>query len=238
MHNDGFAPMCGHGLLAIAKILKPAAPLVLDTAVGRVTLRGDGDDVSFEGPPAFVFRAGVPVLVNGRPVMVDVAYGGAFYAFVDAEAAGLSVTTAKLPALRTAGMAIRHAVEKELVIVHPTEPAAAGLDGVVFTGPPTVEGAAVRSVTVFGDGAVDRSPGGAPTAALLAVLDAMGLADEAVPVINESIAGATFCARILSRASVGDLPAVVPEISGTAFVTGEHTFVLEPRDPFAQGLPE
>ena len=238
MHNDGFAPFCGHGLLALARLLATDGPLRLDTAVGSVTLSARDEHVSFEGVPSFVFRGGVPVIVGGRPLMVDVAYGGAFYAFVDAEAAGLAVTSAKLPELRAKGDLIRETVEREIAIVHPTAPAAAGLDGVVFTGPASTDGAAVRSVTVFADRAIDRSPNGAATCALAAVLDAMGLADPAQPVVQESIVGATFAAHIVSRTTVGDWPAIVPELRGTAFLTGEHNFILEPRDPFPQGLPD
>lgn len=237
MHADGFSAMCGHGLLAIGKILGHERPSwVLDTAVGAVTVTAHGNDVSYTGVPSFVLAAGVPVTVGTRAVHVDVAYGGAFYAIVDAEATGLAVVPAKLPELRAVGAAIATAVEQQLTLVHPGDAEIGGLDGVIFTGPPEAEGADLRSVTIFGGTAADRSPCGAGTCALLAVLDAMGLVDPSRPFVNESILGTRFRARIASRAMVGELPAIVPEVTGTAFITGEHAFLLEKDDPFPKGF--
>ena len=263
MHGEGFSAMCGHGLLALGKILggsrfevpgsssalvQGATSLstststssftsyVLDTAVGTVTVRVNGDNVSYIGVPSFVLAGGVAVSVGTRTLVVDVAYGGAFYAMVDAEAAGLAVVPSKLPELRAVGRAIAQAVEKQITLVHPADAEVTGLDGVIFTGPPSSERADIRSVTIFADGAADRSPCGAATCALLAVVDAMGLIDPSRPFVNESIIGTTFSATIADRASIGDVPAIVPEISGTAHITGEHTFVLEKNDPFPQGF--
>lgn len=255
MHGDGFSAMCGHGLLAVGKILsRPGCEVrgatsalvhsptsggtsyVLDTAVGTVTVRVNGDDVSYTGVRSFVLAGGVAVSVGARTLAVDVAYGGAFYAMVDAEAAGLAVVPSKLPELRAVGRAIAQAVERQITLVHPADAQVAGLDGVIFTGPPSSERADIRSVTIFADGAADRSPCGAATCALLAVVDAMGLIDSSRPFVNESIIGTTFNATIAGRATIGDMAAIVPEISGTAYITGEQTFILEKNDPFPQGF--
>jgi len=118
--------------------------------------------------------------------------------------------------------------------VHPAEPGLHGIYGTIFTGPPTKPGADLRNVTIFAEAEVDRSPCGTGTCAVLAVLDAMGLASE--PFVHESIIGTTFSARIVGRTTVGEHAAIVPELSGEAFVTGEHTFVVDDDDPLKDGF--
>jgi proline racemase len=192
--------------------------------------------VSFINVPSFVLAAGLTVTVGARTLSVDVAFGGAFYAIVDAEAAGLAVVPGKLTELRAMGNAISRAVEKQLPVVHPLDPGLTGVSGTIFTGPATVPGADLRNVTIFGDGEVDRSPCGTGTCAVLAVLDAMGLTDPARPFVHESIVGSTFSARVVERTIVGEVPAIVPELSGSASITGEHTFIVQKDDPFRKGF--
>ena len=277
MHNEGFSTMCGHGVIAVTKIViergllpnrretltkptraLPSTPptgalhstpptrfLTLDAPAGQiratahVTETREGlkvERVSFVNVPSFVLAAGVPVTVGTRTMHVDVAFGGAFYAIVDAESSGLAVVPGKLTELRAMGDAISRAVEKELTVVHPREPGLTGIYGTIFTGPATVPGADLRNVTIFADEEVDRSPCGTGTCAVLAVLDAMGLADPARPFVHESIVGSTFSARVVDRTTVGDIPAIVPELSGTASITGEHTFIVEKDDLFKKGF--
>jgi proline racemase len=121
-------------------------------------------------------------------------------------------------------------------VVHPTEPGLTGVYGTIFTGPAMAPGADLRNVTIFADAEVDRSPCGTGTCAVLAVLDAMGLAATDRPFVHESLIGTTFSARVLDRTTVGDLPAIVPELSGDAWITGEHTFVADARDPLQSGF--
>ena len=251
MHNEGFSTMCGHGIIAVVTIAiergliaaKHAATLTLDAPAGQIRARADLTTVdgrvgrvSFINVPSFVLAAAVAVEVNGRRVSVDVAFGGAFYAIVDAEAVGLAVTGDRLPALREAGMTIARAVEKAVKVVHPTESGLTGVYGTIFTGPPTRPGADLRNVTIFADREVDRSPCGTGTCAVLAVLDAMGVLDSTRPFVHESVIGTTFAACVDSRTTVGELPAIVPELSGSAWITGEHTFLVDPRDPLADGF--
>jgi proline racemase len=169
-------------------------------------------------------------------VPVDVAFGGAFYAIVDAEAAGLPVHAERLTDLRRVGMEIKHAVEKQITVVHPSEPGLTGIYGTIFTGPATVPGADLRNVTIFAEAEVDRSPCGTGTCAVLAVLDAMGVVDETRPFVHESIIGTTFSARVVDRVTVGDYDAIVPELSGEAWITGEHTFIVDGEDPLRKGF--
>lgn len=253
MHNEGFSTMCGHGVIAVTKLiverhlvsLRQEGHVVFDAPAGQIAATAhvkqtrDGlkvEGVSFINVPSFVLAAGVPITVGTRTMHVDVAFGGAFYAIVDAEAAGLAVVPGKLTELRAMGDAISRAVEKEITVVHPLEPGLTGIYGTIFTGPPTVLGADLRNVTIFADKEVDRSPCGTGTCAVLAVLDAMGLVDATRPFVHESIVGSTFSARVVDRTTVGEIPAIIPELSGTASITGEHLFIVEKDDLFKKGF--
>lgn len=241
MHNEGYSLMCGHGIIAVTKILierkmMPGPRITFDAPAGQIKAHYKDGDVSFVNVPSFVLAAGIPVTVGARTMSVDVAFGGAFYAIVDAEAAGLAVVPRKLTELRAMGDAISRAVEKEMTVVHPTEPGLSGVYGTIFTGPPDVAGADLKNVTIFADKEVDRSPCGTGTCAVLAVLDAMGLAHDDKPFVHESIVGSTFSARVSSRTTVGDIPAIVPELTGRASITGEHVFIVEKDDLFPKGF--
>ena len=121
-------------------------------------------------------------------------------------------------------------------VVHPTDPGLNGVYGTIFTGPPDTEGADLKNVTIFADKEVDRSPCGTGTCAVLAVLDAMGVSNPAKPFVHESIVGSTFSARVASRTTVGEFAAIIPELTGTASITGDHTFIVEPGDLFPKGF--
>jgi proline racemase len=249
MHNQGYSTMCGHGVIAVVTIgleraLLTCRPgqqeIVLDSPAGPVranaTLKdGKIEKVAFSNVPSFVLAAGVPVTLGGREVRVDVAFGGAFYAIADVEAAGLAIDPRRLPELRRAGMAIRDAAEAAIRVEHPLDPALRGLYGTIFTGPST-GGADLRNVTVFADAEVDRSPCGTGTSAVMAVLAAMGLLAPGATFTHESIVSTIFRGRILCDTLVGDLPAIVPEIEGSAWITGEHTFLVDDRDPLRGGF--
>ena len=168
--------------------------------------------------------------------MLSDLFGGAFYAIVDSEAAGLPIDIAHLPELRRTGMEIKHAIEAALTIVHPLDPGLTGIYGTIFTGPPSDERADLRNVTIFADAEVDRSPCGTGTAAVMAVIDAMGLLGSDRPFVHESLIGTRFNGRVASRTQVGDLAAIVPEIEGSAWITGEHTFLVDDSDPLKEGF--
>ena len=251
MHNEGYSTMCGHGVMAVVKIAleqrllqlpDPAADIVLDTPAGtvraRALLRGDGgvEAVSFANVPSFVLRAGTPIEVDGRAVPVDVAFGGAFYAIVDAEAAGVPIRAEELGRLRVLGGMIRDRIDKAVDVVHPADARLHGIYGTIFTGPPAAEGAHLRNVTVFADAQVDRSPCGTGTSAVMAVVDAMGLLDPGGRFVHESLIGTTFSGTVEDRTAIGDLPAIVPRIEGRAWITGHHEFVLDDEDPLRDGF--
>ncbi len=266
MHNDGYSTMCGHGVIAVTTmalergIIVPGGDgvsIVYDTPAGTVRARATlaealaeagapreregGRDtrvtsVAFTNVPSFVLHAGLDVKLEGRRLRADVAFGGAFYAIVDCESVGLPIDAAHLPELRRAGMEIARAIDAAHAVVHPLEPGLTGICGTIFTGPPSDARADLRNVTVFADAEVDRSPSGTGTAAVMAVVDAMGLLGPDRPFVHESLIGTTFAGRVAGRTVVGDREAIVPEIEGSAWMTGEHTFLVDDTDPLKQGF--
>jgi trans-L-3-hydroxyproline dehydratase len=247
MHNEGYSTMCGHGVIAVVTIalerglLAPGPGVVLDSPAGPIHARAtlDGGRVSrvtFTNVPSFVLHGGVPVRLGARDLLVDVAFGGAFYAIVDSEAAGIPIVPARLADLRRAGMEIKHAVEKQLTVVHPDEPGLHGIYGTIFTGPPTSEHADLRNVTIFAEAEVDRSPCGTGTCAVMAVLAAMGVLGPEQTFTHESIIGTIFTGRVSGEAIVGGLTAIIPEITGEAHIIGESTFIIDERDPLRYGF--
>jgi trans-L-3-hydroxyproline dehydratase len=255
MHNEGYSTMCGHGIIAVTKIALErgliAAPRADDGTV-RITLdapagpieataltRGDVvTAVRFRNVPSFVLHPGVVVRVGNRDLRADVAFGGAFYAIVDSEAAGIPIVPQRLADLRRVGMEIKHAVEAAVKVVHPLEPQLEGIYGTIFTGPPSDEQADLRNVTIFADAEVDRSPCGTGTAAVMAVLHALGILTEPDQVFtHESIVGSRFRGRVVRSLALSDtIEAIVPEIEGEAYITGEHTFLIDDADPFRDGF--
>jgi trans-L-3-hydroxyproline dehydratase len=254
MHNEGFSTMCGHGIIAVVTLaierglIVPGgdgASIVLDAPAGQIRSRASVvtthgrtrvERVSFINVPSFVLASAVPVRLGSRTVHADIAFGGAFYAIVDAESAGLPIVPERLTELRAAGMEIKREVEAAIRVVHPEEAGLAGIYGTIFTGPPSASGADLRNVTIFAEAEVDRSPCGTGTCAVLAVLDAMGIVQDGTPFVHESIIGTTFSARVSARTRAGDLPAIVPELSGDAWLTGEHTFIVDEGDPLKRGF--
>ena len=259
MHNEGYSTMCGHGVVAVTTIalerglLLPGgdgASIVYDSPAGTIRARarvraGGGtedaeavrvESVAFVNVPSFVLYGGLTVKLASRQIRADVAFGGAFYAIVDSEAVGLPIDAGHLPELRRIGMEIKHAIEDVYTIAHPLEPGLHGIYGTIFTGPPSDERGDLRNVTIFADAEVDRSPCGTGTAAVMAVIDAMGLLSDDRPFVHESLIGTRFNGRIVSRTEVGDYQAIVPEIEGSAWITGEHTFLVDDEDPLREGF--
>ena len=258
MHNEGYSTMCGHGVIAVTTIAierglifspdvagDDAAGLVLDTPAGTVHARARVvgtagqtrvDSVAFINVPSFVYAAGHAVKLGTRDLRVDIAFGGAFYAIVDTEAIGIPLEAPRLPELRRIATEIKRSIEASTKITHPAEPGLTGLYGVIFTGPPHDPEAHLRNLTVFADAEVDRSPCGTGTSAVMAVLDAMGLLPAGEAFVHESLIGTLFRGRITRRTQVGDLPAIVPEIEGSAWITGEHTFHVNEDDPLREGF--
>jgi len=252
MHNEGYSTMCGHGIIALTTALleigqlprvEPVTEVGYDTPAGFVLARAEIADsrvrrVTFRNVPSFVHTAGLRIVIEGTLVRVDIVFGGAFYALMEATAldAHLAVRPECITELIARGMAVKHAVEAAAEIVHPTEPELHGIYGTIITGPADGEGARHRNVTIFAEGEVDRSPCGTGTAATTAALIAHGTLSIGEEWVNESIIGTHFTGRAIEETRVGDYPAIIPEVGGRGFITGYHTFVLDPDDEAGRGF--
>ena len=253
MHNEGFSTMCGHGIIGVAKIAVEAGwvagtgdsrSVVIDTPAGlvRATAMVDGGrvrEVRFVNVPSFAPALDAVVEVEGLgPVFYDLAFGGAFYAYVDADLLGLPLTPAGGADLIDTGRRITRAVSATAAdpIRHPDDADLGFLYGTVFTGAPADPGHHSRHVCIFADGELDRSPTGTAVSGRLAILRARGEIADQTEIVVESILGGRFTGRIVGTSSVGSHPAIVPEIGGRAWVTGRHEFVIDPEDPWRDGF--
>jgi trans-L-3-hydroxyproline dehydratase len=254
MHNEGYSTMCGHGVIALVTALietgtlavtGPATPVNLDTPAGLVRatahVGSDGhvERVSFLNVPSFVLARDVEITAPPWGTQrVDIAFGGAFYAFIDAEHLGLTVTPEQLPQLVDAGEAIKRAVNEALPIQHPVEGDLSFLYGAILVGPPEQPDHHSRNICIFATAEVDRSPTGTGVSARLAIHHARGDLAEGQQIAIESIlgAGSVFAGRVVGQTSVGEYEAVIPEVSGTAFITGRQEYILDPRDTLGSGF--
>ena len=255
IHNEGFSTMCGHGIIGLTTValetgMKPAtAPettLRIDTPAGLVTAHGvlEHDRVTavrFENVPSFVAAQDRTIDVSGYGnVRYDIAYGGAFYAFVEAGDLGLEPCPGDFRALIDAGRAIKHAImanpSATADTVHPFEHDLSFLYGVIFVGRPESPEHHSRNVCVFADGEVDRSPTGTGVSARLALHHARGQIATGEPITIQSILGTYFQGRVVEETSFGPHAAIVPEVTGRAFITGRHEFLIDPEDPLREGF--
>lgn len=258
MHGGGFAPAFFHGLVSLATIalerglIVPGGDghrLVIDTVAGTIRAEaavesghGNGGggvrvrSVTCTLPPAFVVKGGATVRAGGRLVPVDLAFAGACLAVVDSEAAGVGLTPRLVPEIRRMGVAILEALAADVPFIHPTESVLKGIHGVVFTGPPESPHADVRAVLTSGHGQIAASPTEAGSSALLALIDAIGLLNHGGRLAIDSLAGATWVARIAARTRVGEFDAIVPDVEGSAWLTGDHTFQIAAGDPLPEGF--
>lgn len=247
MDGGGYLNMCGHGTIAtvtaalstgIIEAREPVTPVVLDTPAGIVhtEARVEGSrvcSVSFTNVPAFVERLDVRTEVEGLPVVLDIAFGGSFFAIVRARELGVRVRPEDLPLLRRRALLLRERLNAEIAVRHPLQPHIASVD-LVEVYEETPEG--VRNVVVFGRGQVDRSPCGTGTCAKLAVLHARGRLAVGDELSHESILGTRFRGEILGTTTVTDRPAIIPRITAAAHITAFNRLVLDPHDPLRHGF--
>ena len=248
MHNEGWSTMCGHGVIALVTVALEVGLLSvrdvvrLDTPAGRVTARPRREgarvrSVAFENVPSFVVALDDRVEVPGfGEVRYDLAFGGAYYAFVDAASVGLEMTAARFRDLISAGTVIKRAVMAAGEIRHPVEPDLSFLYGTIFTGPALGSGAHSRNVCVFAEGEVDRSPTGTGVSARVAIERARGRLAPGQAFVVESIIGTRFTGRIAREVKWEGNDAVVPEIEGSAWITGRSELLIAPDDPLAEGF--
>jgi trans-L-3-hydroxyproline dehydratase len=250
MTNEGYSTMCGHGVIALATALietgtfpsqGPETRITFETPAGLIQARATVSDgrvraVRFRNVPAFRLVHDLAITVDGQELEVDVAFGGAWYAVVSAEDMGISLRTAKSLDLAHAGMAVKAAVSNAVDVVHPTESDLSGLYGVILVDEPSASDLSMRNATIYANGALDRSPCGTGTSALVACMAAEGTMAVGDTLSNESLTGAVFTGRIVMAATIGDYDGVVTEISGRAAVTGMHQFMVDDDDPLPEGF--
>ncbi|HOB53332.1 MAG TPA: proline racemase family protein [Acidobacteriota bacterium] len=251
LHNEGYSTMCGHAMVALGTALVDtgllrrggdAPEIRLDTPAGRVAVTAHREGgrvrrVTFRNVPSFVFRAGITVDVPGvGPVRGDVAFGGAFYFFCEAGPLGVALAPGAAAQLIDLGRRIKRAAAEQCPPVHPFEADLSFLYGVIFTGPPADPRHHSRNVCVFADGEVDRSPTGTGVSARAAIHHARGELAPGQAIAIESLIDTVFEVRVAEVTAFGDYPAVIPEVTGSAAVTGRHRFCFDPDDPLRHGF--
>jgi trans-L-3-hydroxyproline dehydratase len=250
MEPTEYPPMSGSNSICTITVLletgmipmrDPETVVRLDTPAGPITARArcrDGRCCSVEiaNVPAFVDRLDAKIEVEGLgTVTLDTAYGGMFYAIVDATRFGFAVTPDEARDLAIVGEKIRLAARDQLTVTHPENPSIAGVSIVQLNRPFEGVGKATRNTCIVAPGRSDRSPTGTGTSARMAVLHARGLMKVGDEMIHESIIGSQFRGRILGATRVGTVPAIEPAIEGRAFITGFMNYLLDPADPWPEG---
>ena len=253
MHNEGYSTMCGHGIIALTKVglerelfVPRQQDLVrIDTPAGRITAlplwtdsRGQRvvERVSFENVPSFVLHDQATVEVPRVGVItVDVAFGGAFYAVVTADQLDIDLEPEQFNRIVELGRAVKQSVTASLEIAHPSGDVDLGfLYGTIIVGQSSHHS---RNVCVFADGEVDRSPTGTGVSARAAIHAARGELSAGQNLTIESLIGTTFDVRYEQSVTIGSsTPAIVPIVTGAAFITGEHSFEVDPDDPLREGF--
>ncbi len=251
MHNEGYSTMCGHGVIALAAAAvatgmvpatSPETRVGMDTPAGFVEafVEWDGQQTGrtrFLNVPSFLYKRDLTVQTPGFGTLtVDIAFGGAFYAYLEAEQAGLTVSLHHYRTLIRLGDEVKHAVEAALSVVHPLEPELRGIYGTIISGPPSAPDADQANVCIFADREVDRSPTGTGTAGRVAQLHARGRLSVGHVFVNESIIGTRFTGKVVEETTVGEFPAVVPEVAGQGYIIGFSQWVVDPDDPVAEGF--
>lgn len=268
LHNEGYSTMCGHAMIALAKVAveagvvpmtEPVTSFAVDAPCGQIQLfaevkQGQVQQCWFENVPSFVVATDQQLTLPGiGDVSYTLAYGGAFYAYVDASSIGLSLAATNHRQIIEWGQRIKLALAAQIELQHPFEPDLNFLYGTIFYGAPLsadvslcsdaphVEAnanrrAEMRNVCVFADGELDRSPTGSGVSGFAAMLQQQGQLAVGESLIIESILGSQFQLSIVDLVQYGQYPAVIPRVQGQAYVTGRHQFYIDPQDPFAEGF--
>jgi proline racemase len=250
VHNEGWSTMCGHGIIALTTALletgdRKGDVIKYDAPPGRVTARATRSgarvsEVAFENVPSFAAALDDAVEVEGLgTVRYDLAFGGAFYAFVDADALGVPLDAGGFRQCIDVGMRIKRAVMASREVTHPDSPDATDLSflyGTILTGKAHGPGADSRNVCVFAEGEVDRSPTGTGVSARVAIEHARGRLRDGASFRVESIIGTIFRGRVLRTTTVGQHSAVVPEVTGSAWTVGRSELWVAPDDPLREGF--
>lgn len=251
LHNEGYSTMCGHAIIAITTLAFETGliertgnqrQLTINVPAGRIDAVAHMDrdrvrHVSFRNVPSFAYRRDGHVDVPGvGNVRFDIAYGGAFYAIVEAAPLGLTLEPKEFNRLIEVGRRIKHAVMAATPIEHPFESDLSFLYGTIFTGPAQTTSHHSQNVCIFADGEVDRSPTGSGVSARAALHHARGELALDAPITIESILGSTMTVRAVETTTFGPHAAIIPEVSGTAHITGRNELYLDPEDKLGRGF--
>ncbi|MCD6332600.1 MAG: proline racemase family protein [Bacteroidales bacterium] len=251
IHNEGYSTMCGHAIIGLTTLINETGIIQSQSETGQIridspsgliradfSITPDGKSIaSFLNVPSFVlYRDQYLKLNKPGEIQFDIAFGGAFYAFVDAASAGFELIPSELPELIDLGRKIKRSVISGWEIRHPVETDLGFLYGTIFTGPAHHPGHHSRNVCIFADGEVDRSPTGTGVSARAAIHYQRGELRPGEIITIESILDTTMDVRIEKVIHDHGYPAVIPKVSGTAFITGKHEFLINPSDPLQTGF--
>jgi proline racemase len=253
-HKDGFSTACGHGTIAlgvwaihtgrVAPDPSGVTDVVVDVPSGRVTARVHSEDnqvtaVDFVNVPSYRLHTDVAVDTSRGRVVVDIAFGGAIYAHLSAASVGVKVTPENYAELITIGREVKWALDATEYARHPVDDRLSGIYGTILfddLGTDHNGNPHQRNITVFADGEVDRSPCGSGTCSRVAALAAGGRLKPGQTLVHDSIVGTRFHARIINELNADGRRAIVPEVTGMAYRTGEHRFEIDPADELGTGF--
>lgn len=251
IHNEGYSTMCGHATLAIAKLAVEAGWVKAEAPVTKITIEAPCGvltafvhmedkkvtQVRFLNVPSFVAAMDQKVTMpEYGTISYDLAYGGAYYAFVDARQFNLKLNADHYQQLIDLGTQIKQAVNSVQTIAHPEEADLSFLYGTIFIDRPESALAHSRNVCVFAEGEVDRSPTGSGVSARVAIHHARGEVGLNETITIESILGTTFDCKVVETVDYHGINAVIPEVAGEAYVTGKNIFTIDPKDPLKEGF--
>ncbi len=251
MDGGGYLNMCGHGSIGaitaaietgMVEMKSPITHVVMDTPAGivKAEARIENDrvkEVSIVNVPAFLYKRDVQIeMPEIGKVTFDISFGGSFFAIVKASDLGLKVEPKNAQKLTEIGLKMRDIINETIEIQHPELAHIKTVDLVEIYDKPTHPKANYKNVVIFGQGQVDRSPCGTGTSAKLATLHAKGELKEGEPFVYESILGTLFKGKIVGLGKVADYNAIIPEITGAAYITGFNHFVIDEEDPVKHGF--
>ncbi|WP_077329140.1 proline racemase family protein [Virgibacillus siamensis] len=249
IETGGYLPMCGHDTIGFCTALveagliaihEPYTNINLDTPAGLVKVKvtvenGKALEVSFANVPSFLLKTVEMDVENVGPIECEIAYGGNFYGIIDARKLGLELTTDNASTIIDKAITIRNAINEQVAISHPEQPFINGLTHIEFYTDPVHPDADLKNTVVVPPGGIDRSPCGTGTSAKLATMFHHGDIKQDEQFIYESIVGTLFKAKILETTNLKNYEAVIPEVTGSAWVMGMHRFFYNEKDPLAEG---
>ncbi len=249
MDTGEYLNMCGHGTIGsvtaiiesgLVEAVEPVTEVVLEAPAGIIRTKAAVKDgkvlsVSLTNVPSFLYKENLTTVIDGKEIKYDISFGGSFFALVDVEQLGWTVNAESVPTLTAFGMKVIEQVNKEVQIQHPSLDITT-VDLAELYCHTETPGCNYRNVVIFGNNMADRSPCGTGTSAKLATLYARDEIKVGEKFVYESFIGSQFIGVIKEETSVGEFKAIVPEITGSAYVTGQATYVIDPQDPLKYGF--